>query len=203
MIEGKKLDLACGQSKMPGYIGIDKVKVEGVDYEMDLTSYPWPIESGSVDEVYCSHYIEHIPHSTFDTYAIKATAESNSFEEYKEKIKEYINKDGFILFMNELHRILKPGGKAKLIAPYYSYMGSFGDPTHTRSICDFTVYYLNKEQRENMRLGHYGLDCDFDSEFSYQIADEMTLKSDEVRNEAFLKQLNTVVGIILDLTKRK
>ena len=54
-----KLNLACGQIKIDGFTGVDKVKTDAVDIVHDLETFPWPFESGSVDEVHCSHYVEH------------------------------------------------------------------------------------------------------------------------------------------------
>lgn len=55
-----KLDIACGQSKREGFTGVDIAKCDGVDVVHDLTVYPWPFEDNSVDEAFCSHYIEHV-----------------------------------------------------------------------------------------------------------------------------------------------
>jgi SAM-dependent methyltransferase len=55
-----KLDLACGDSKREGFTGVDKYKTESVDIVHDLSVYPWPFEDSSVDEVHCSHYVEHV-----------------------------------------------------------------------------------------------------------------------------------------------
>lgn len=55
-----KLDLACGQSKFPGFIGVDLKKIEGVDIKLDLEKYPWPWGNNSVEEIYCSHFVEHV-----------------------------------------------------------------------------------------------------------------------------------------------
>lgn len=55
-----KYDLACGQSKREGFIGIDLVKSEGVDMVFDLEAFPWPLESDTADELHASHYIEHV-----------------------------------------------------------------------------------------------------------------------------------------------
>ena len=56
----KKLDLACGNNKYDGFTGVDIVK-EGTQADIihDLNKYPWPFEDNSVDEIMCSHYIEH------------------------------------------------------------------------------------------------------------------------------------------------
>lgn len=56
-----KLDLACGQNKQKDFTGVDKHKCEGVDIVFDLETYPWTFaQDDSVDEVFISHYIEHV-----------------------------------------------------------------------------------------------------------------------------------------------
>jgi SAM-dependent methyltransferase len=56
-----KYDLGCGQRKQQGFIGVDRVRMDGVDIVFNLESYPWTFaEDNSVDEVYCSHFIEHV-----------------------------------------------------------------------------------------------------------------------------------------------
>lgn len=56
-----KLDIACGQNKQPGFKGVDIAPGPGVDYVVDLEQYPWtPFEDGSCEEIYVSHYAEHV-----------------------------------------------------------------------------------------------------------------------------------------------
>jgi SAM-dependent methyltransferase len=55
-----KLDIACGKNKTAGYTGIDIVALPGVDVVHDLTTYPWPFEAGSVGQIVCNHYVEHV-----------------------------------------------------------------------------------------------------------------------------------------------
>lgn len=55
-----KLDIACGQNKKEGFTGIDIIKMPGVDIVHNLEKYPWPIKSESVEEINCSHYLEHV-----------------------------------------------------------------------------------------------------------------------------------------------
>lgn len=176
-----KLDLACGDNKMfKDFIGVDKVKTSSVDIVHDLNVYPWPFEDGSVDEVYCSHYVEHIPHD----------------------VKNGDERDGLIQFMDELHRVLKLGGQATIIAPYYKSQRAFGDPTHQRFIGDLTFPYYNKEWREVNKLSHYDINCDFDITYSYHVINEMTLKSEEVRHESFLHDWDVINDIVAKMIKR-
>jgi predicted SAM-dependent methyltransferase len=202
LINAPKIDLACGNNKKEGFVGIDIAETPLVDYVVDLQVFPWPIESESVEELYCGHYIEHIPHSNFEAYCIKATAESNSWQEYQNKIKEYPSKDCFIQFINEVYRILKPGGKAKLVAPYYTSERAYGDPTHVRAIADSTVWYFNNTWIKDNKLEHYGINCNFDVVLSYYITNEMTLKSEEVRQKAFSHDWNVIQDLIIDLVKK-
>lgn len=56
-----KLNLACGLNAFPDFTNVDKVDLPGVDMVYDLEQFPWPFEDNSVEEVFCSHYIEHVP----------------------------------------------------------------------------------------------------------------------------------------------
>jgi len=61
LINQAKLDLACGDNKVEGYFGIDIAKIDGVDAVVDLTKFPWPIKTGSAEDIVCNHYVEHTP----------------------------------------------------------------------------------------------------------------------------------------------
>lgn len=170
MKESVRIDLACGQSKQPGFIGIDIAQVEGVDRVMDLEKFPWDIESESVDEVFCSHYIEH----TSD----------------------------MIKFMEELYRILKPGGTAKIIAPYYTSVRAMQDPTHKQFISAERFLYFNKNWRELNRLNHYLITCDFDFTYGYDWNVNWVNRSPESRQFALNHYWNVVNDIHVILTKK-
>lgn len=57
----KILDVGCGDAKVAGAIGMDCVKLPGVDVVHDLTQYPWPFADGTFDKVYLMNIIEHLP----------------------------------------------------------------------------------------------------------------------------------------------
>ena len=56
----RTLDLGCGRKKVAGAIGVDRFPVAGVDVVQDLDRYPYPFRSGSFDEIYARHVIEHV-----------------------------------------------------------------------------------------------------------------------------------------------
>lgn len=180
LIKETHLDLACGNSKREGFKGIDIVQTESTDYVFDLTKYPWPIETESVEEIHCSHYVEHIPHDV-----------NNPND----------TRDGLIQFMDELYRILKPGGKATIIVPYLTSVRAFQDPTHRRFICKETFQYFNKEWMKAWNLEHYGINSNFNATFSYFITNDLTLKSKEIREHAFNKEWNAIDDLLVELTK--
>ena len=130
-----RVDLACGQRKQAGFIGVDCVKMPGVDIVHDLTKFPWPFKNDSVDEIHVSHYLEHVP--------------------------------DMIQFMNEIYRILKIDGKAKIIAPYYNSIRCWQDPTHKKAISEASFfYYLNTWMKAN-GLDHYGIKCNFKIHYEF------------------------------------
>lgn len=133
----RKLDIACGQNKTPGFKGIDLAG--SADIIHDLFKFPWPIKTSSVQEATCNHFVEHIPHRI-----------------------PGVNKDGFFAFFEEVQRVLKKGGTISVVHPYSRSDRAFWDPTHERYIHEQAWYYLNKEWRTLNGLDHYNTDCDFD-----------------------------------------
>lgn len=124
-----KLDMGCGRrvpehpTRLQGFTGVDIAKIEGVDIVHDLTKTPYPFEDQSVEEIYTSHFIEHL------------TGEEQ------------------MRFFNECYRILKPGGRISCIAPYYSSMRCWQDPTHCFS--DDTEILTDKgwEMIKDIKIG--------------------------------------------------
>ena len=179
--DGKiRVDLACGDTKKEGYIGVDIIETASTDIVHDLNQYPWPFEDNSVDEIHCSNYIEHIPHD----------------------IHNEDGRDGLIQFMDEMYRILKPEGSARIVAPHYKHERAYGDPTHIRYIGDWSFLYWSRDWRDEGSLTHYGIKCNFDMKISYHIDNDLTLRSQDIRAEAFKKEWNAVLDIIVDFTKK-
>jgi ubiquinone/menaquinone biosynthesis C-methylase UbiE len=136
--EPLKLDIGCGPNKKAGFQGVDKIIFPGVDRVFDAAMDPWPIESDSVDEVHCSHFLEHL-----------------------DQVERCV-------FMNELYRVLKKDAKATIIVPHWASNRAYGDPTHKwPAISEMFFWYLDKNWRAanaphtDKKHWPQGYDCDF------------------------------------------
>jgi hypothetical protein len=56
-----KLNLACGQRPIEGFVGVDLVAGPGVEVVCDLLKPPWPFEASSITGLRCEHFVEHVP----------------------------------------------------------------------------------------------------------------------------------------------
>lgn len=175
-----RLDIACGQNKQPGFIGVD---IAGdADVLHDLLSFPWPFENDSVGEVFSSHWVEHIPHW-----------------------RPGWAKDGWWLFFEELHRVCKPDAKLTFVHPYVKSDRAFWDPTHIRFIHETTWYYLDKNWREQQGLGHYATDCDFEVVLitGTGMADQFAARHHEAQAYARQFYWNVIPDLVVELRVRK
>jgi len=53
-----KLNLGSGDKYRKNYVNVDYCG--NPDITHDLSSFPWPFESNSVDEIYSEHFLEHV-----------------------------------------------------------------------------------------------------------------------------------------------
>lgn len=175
-----KINLACGQKKQEGFIGIDKAKTEATDIVFDLETYPWPIPDNCVDELTCSHFIEHVhdlPKFMDEIYRIMKSP--------------YVNKEGE-----------KVTSKVTIIAPYYSSMRAMQDPFHIRPISEASFLYYNEDWRKVNKLDHYNIKSNFDFSYGYQLAPEWASRSQEARDFAIKHYINVITDIFVTLTKK-
>ena len=166
------LDLGCGDRKTPGYIGVDIAATASTDYTIDLTKEPWPIDAGVVDGIACNHFLEHL-----------AGAQR-------------------IVFMNECYRILKPRAQLKIVVPYWSSMRAVQDPTHQwPPICEASFFYFNKAWRQENRLAHYDIHCDFEYAFAYVMHGELVDRDADWQRFAHRHYLHAIDDLHITLTR--
>lgn len=172
--EPLKLDLGCGQNKREGFTGVDVRDFKGVDQVVDLTKTPWPWPDNSVTEVNCSHFVEHL------------TGEER------------------IAFVNELHRILIPGGKATVTTPHWASCRAYGDLTHQwPPVSEFWWYYLNKEWRAVNAPHNDGYTCDFEATWGYGLREDLSVRNQEYQTFAVANYKEVISDMIATLTKRE
>ena len=151
-----KLDLGCGTSKQPGFLGVDSRRFPGVDVVADLRE-PWPWEDGTVEEVHCSHFVEHLTGP--------------------ERIH----------FVNELYRVLRPNGSATLIVPNWASARAYGDLTHQwPPVSPFWFYYLGKAWREQNAPHNDFYTCNFEVEYGYSVHQQFRDADQKTRDFACL-----------------
>lgn len=189
-----RLSVACGQNIPEGFVGMDIAPIKGVKYVGNILDFSsnsvWrELEDNSVDEIECSHFVEHIPHG-------------DGFH------------DPFFQFFDEIHRVLKPAefdpanpniptkGFMRIVCPYYSSIRAWQDPTHQRAISEASFLYLNEEWRKANRLDHYDVHCDFDFFYNYALDPSLGNRNAEFQGEAIKSKINSVSDIQVTLVKR-
>jgi SAM-dependent methyltransferase len=143
---------------------------------------PWPWADNSVSVAHSSHFIEHL------------TAEQR------------------IHFVNELYRVLVPGGTCSLIAPHWASCRAYGDLTHQwPPVSEFWFYYLNKDWRLGTEANKFkdanaphndGYTCDFDAQWGYGMRPELMGRNPEYQQYAMVNYKEAISDIHCTLTKK-
>jgi SAM-dependent methyltransferase len=99
----KRLHLGCGNRVWPGWINVDK-HTQGPDSELisqrDIAAERLNMRDSSVDYVFSEDFLEHLP------------------------------PDRRVAVMNEIHRVLVPGGVMEHYVPNAGSRNDYGSPTH-------------------------------------------------------------------------
>jgi len=174
-----KLDLGCGTKKAAGFIGVDAMKFDGVDVVCNVGVEAWPWPDGTVDEANCSHMLEHLT--------------------WPQRVH----------FFNELHRVLKVGGKCQFALPHWSSTRYYGDPTHQSPFSEFGWFYLKQEWRkanaphvDGLRPDGLGYVCDFDVSYGYTMHPGLTGRNQEYVNFAMTWYKEACQDMVATAVKR-
>ena len=107
-----KLDLGCGKYPKLGFLGVDSGPTSGAQIKQDVMEYLGSLDEGTVSEVHASHFLEH-------------------FEP-----------KGLLNLLNEVNRVLVPGGMLDVTVPHFSNPEYYSDPTHRQAFGIYTFAYF-------------------------------------------------------------
>jgi SAM-dependent methyltransferase len=120
------LDIGRSSVGMPGWSTLDLI--EGAAVRHDPLELPWPLADQSVFYIRCVGFLQHIPHACL-----------------------HHPRDPFIEVMEEMWRVLLPGGKLWIVVPHAQTQAGWGDPTNRRMLSEDTFKVLSRAER--MKLG--------------------------------------------------
>ena len=110
--------------------------------------------------------------------------------------------------MNELYRVLIPGGTAWLAVPYWASSRAYGDPTHLwPPIGEMTLFYYSRAWRlqnavhTDASVWHRGFNCDFDFNAGYTLHPEILGNSIEVQRAKIQWQKEAAQDMQFTLSK--
>lgn len=166
-------------------LGAGKAKVGPEWQGVDVRKFPgvdvvadltkkWPWKTGSVSEVNASHFVEHL--------------------DAKERIH----------FVNELYRVLAPGGTAKIVTPHWSSNRAYGDLTHKwPPVSEMWFNYLSRAWREMQAPHNDFYTCNFRVLAVYALAPMKSVvgKSQETVEFAVANYKEVISDLVATFTK--
>lgn len=155
-----KLNLGANDRRIEGYLSVDIVPP--ADVIADLAA-PWPWPDSSVESVLAYDVFEHIGNCEhlWRDYCCSKCNENV----YRYNAIPWRHWSGVAHLMNELWRVLQPGGRAIIQVPNAAQGdGGFCDPTHVSYWTPSTFEYFVQgiAERERFRNSpYYGVKADF------------------------------------------
>lgn len=174
----RKIDLGSGPKPRAGHLGLDSGVPVGSEWpgvlRFDVTTgVPWPFEDGQIDELYASHFIEHVPASSImacrlcppgDTGFRHPLLAGRRYEMSQQQ-------DALCWVFEEAWRVAAAGASFRLRWPSLLderdgtvSLLPFRDPTHRRFIPRDQLHYFSSWGRKEMQVESYGLTCDWQIE---------------------------------------
>lgn len=126
-----RINLGAGADPAPGFINVDMLDIPGIDVVHNLMAFPYPFEDESATEIRAVDVVEHLANYTAE------------------------NRPSVIAFIEECHRILKPGGELFIQTPGYDAEFLWQDPTHVRGFHPKTMDLFDPETEYGKTNGYY------------------------------------------------
>jgi predicted SAM-dependent methyltransferase len=176
-----KLNLGCGFDKREGWVNADHFAECEPDLLFNIEDVPWPIADSSYDQILMKHVLEHVGASFADFRAI----------------------------MQELYRILTPGGLLEIHVPHYRHDTWWSDPTHVRAFTPLTFQMMSKKQNDlwikakaNYTMLAYVMELDFEVDKAVQVYDPnwyAQVREGKISQEQIRTLAQTQWGVVKEL----
>jgi SAM-dependent methyltransferase len=144
-----KINLGSGNDPKNGFVNVDFIKLNSVDVVHNLMEFPYPFEDNSASKIRAVDVLEHLANYTDD------------------------KRPSIIAFIEECHRILKPGGELFIQTPRYDADFLWLDPTHVRGFHEESMDFFDP-------TSHYGQSTGFYSDAKFSVKCEI-LKNKNLR----------------------
>jgi hypothetical protein len=132
----------------------------------------WPWKDESVSEAHTSHFIEHLTGP--------------------ERIH----------FVNELWRVLVPGGKCQVVTPHWNSCRAYGDLTHQwPPVSEFWFYYLSAPWRTANAPHNDAYTCHFEATWGYALRGDIVSRNVEFQQFALANYKEVAQDLIATLVK--
>lgn len=120
-----KINLGAGGDPKEGMINVDMLDLPGIDVVHNLMDFPYPWDDNSADYIGAVDLVEHL-----DNYVYKFELVKLEYGDSEYRLSA--GKPAVIAFIEECHRILKPGGKLFMQMPGWKSPLLWIDVTHVR-----------------------------------------------------------------------
>jgi len=139
-----KINIGSGHRNFDGFTSIDNNPRAMPDILHDISVYPWPLASDSVDHVVCAHLLEHVI--------------------------EQGNVEQFMGFFEELYRVCKNGAQLEIVVPDARSDAAFSDPGH-KSCWDKNIFTFCSKKSMESNIARGTCMTDYETNFDFDLTD--------------------------------
>ncbi len=161
------------QDREDGFVGMDAEASETVDFVHDPASFPWPVDDGVVDRLYCAYYLHRL------------------------------DMPGRLDFFHECWRVLKDGGQLAFVVPHWSCESAYADPrAKWPPFCASFLTCLNRKWREENKITLPDVRCNFECDSGYGLDTELLHRNQDYQMHALRYWTNTARDLHVTLARR-
>lgn len=211
----KKLDFGCGPHPREGFEGVDAIVFAGVKYLCDLTVTPWVLteiavpEDPHIAETSLVHGVLADGKAWYAVPGAEPLPDGSVEEAHASHFIEHLTGPQRIAFVNELYRVLEPGGKCSIIVPHWASMRAYGDLSHQwPPVSEFWFFYLNAEWRAvnaphlDAQFNSNGYRCNFEATWGYTMRPDLNVRNVEYQQFAIANYKEAALDTVATLVKR-